>query len=140
MDLDVITPKFTTTLLALPPLLIVGLIYAAHRFTSRISPDVPYAGEGSLSSRLQVPVEYAKDPVEFLRKTRKELGRDVFCVDLLAAKMVFVLGAEGNREILRAGEERLSFWDGIKWVFGPVMKDCEFYLYFLFVWFFSLSL
>lgn len=122
--MDVVPPKVTASLLAIPTLVIGAILYAIHKFTSRISPTIPYAGEASLGARLSAPVEYGKDPAEFLRKTRKQLG-DVFCVDLFATKIVFVLGAEGNKEVLRAAEEKLSFWDGIKWVFGPIMGACK---------------
>lgn len=94
--------------------------YGLLKFNTRISPTIPYAGEQSLSKRLKVPVEYGKDPVEFLRKTRKQLG-DVFCVDLSAAKIVFFLGPDGNKEVFRATEEKLSFFEQLKWALGPIL-------------------
>ncbi|EJD00757.1 cytochrome P450 [Fomitiporia mediterranea MF3/22] len=114
------SPKLTASLLALPTIVVGAILYAAHRFTTRISPTIPYAGEESLSARLKAPIEYGKDPVEFLRKTRKKLG-DVFCVDLFAFKLVFVLGPEGNKAILRAPEEKISFLEQIKWAMGATL-------------------
>lgn len=90
------------------------VVYTIRKFSARISPAIPYAGEGSLHSRLQVPVEYSKNPAKFLNKTRKKLG-DVFCVDLFAVKIVFLLGVEGNRDILRASEDEISFWESARW-------------------------
>lgn len=111
-------------------LLVLGAAYLYRKFTTRISPTIPYAGaptatrEPTLAERLRAPQEYAKDPVGFLCKTRSILG-DVFCVDLLAAKIVFVLGSEGNRELFRAAEGRLSFDEAIKWSLGPIIADSE---------------
>lgn len=110
--------------LIVPTVAVIGIAYTVYNFTTRISPTIPYAGEETLSARLQVPVEYGKDPVEFLRRTRKKLG-DVFCVDLFAMKVVFILGSEGNREILRAAEDKISFWEEIKWLMGPVVGESE---------------
>ncbi|PAV18547.1 cytochrome P450 [Pyrrhoderma noxium] len=104
-----------------PTLTALGLAYAYFRFSSRISPTIPYAGEGSLVSRLKVPVEYGKDPVQFLINARKKLG-DVFCVDLFVVKIVFYLGVEGNKMILKAPEQSISFVDQIKWALGPTMS------------------
>ena len=73
-----------------------------------------------MASRITVPVKYRKDPINFLLETREQLG-DVFCVDLFVTKFVFVLGPEGNREVLRAPEERLSFWEQVRWAMGPVL-------------------
>ncbi|KAI5117570.1 hypothetical protein M0805_005634 [Coniferiporia weirii] len=119
--MDVFPPKITSYALIVPTLLVAGIAYAAHKFTTRVSPTIPYAGEDSLAERLRVPVEYGKDPVEFLRRTRKKLG-DVFCVDLFAVKIVFALGTEGNKEVLRASEDRLSFFEQIKWSMGPTVS------------------
>ncbi|KAH8115693.1 cytochrome P450 [Phellopilus nigrolimitatus] len=118
--MDAIFLKVPATALVVPTLVVAGIAYAVHRFNTRISPTIPYAGEESLAARLRVPVEYGKDPVEFLRKTRKQLG-DVFCVDLFAAKIVFVLGAEGNKAVMRAAEDKLSFFEQIKWALGPTI-------------------
>ena len=104
-----------------PTVTALGLAYAYFRFSSRISPTIPYAGEGSLVSRLKVPVEYGKDPVQFLINARKKLG-DVFCVDLFVVKIVFYLGVEGNKTILKAPEQSISFVDQIKWALGPTMS------------------
>lgn len=111
-------------LLLIPTLSIVVVAYTVRRFSTRISPTIPYVGEGSLSSRLQAPVEYSKDPVNFLNKARNKLG-DVFCVDLFAVKIVYLLGVEGNRDILRASEDEISFWENARWAFGPVMDWSE---------------
>lgn len=112
-------------------LVVLAVTYAWRKFTTRVSPNIPYAGSptnaraATLSERLRVPQEYAKDPVQFLCKTRAILG-DVFCVDLLAAKIVFTLGADGNRGLLRAADEKLSFDDAIKWSMGPTVVGSEF--------------
>ena len=112
-------PSLSTTLALALPTLSLGLVaYIVHRFTTRISPNVPYVGEGSWKERLKVPVQYGKDPIGTLVKARKELG-NVFCVDLLIFRVVFVLGAEGNREVLKSAEEDLSFWEQARWAFGP---------------------
>ena len=107
----------STSMLAIPTLVLCGILYVVHRFTTRVSPNIPYAGEGSLSSRLNAAAEYGKDPVEFLRKTRQQLG-DVFCVDLIVAKIVFFLGSDGNKTVLRAAEDKLSFMEAIRWSLG----------------------
>lgn len=120
--MDIFLPKAYSPVLLLPTLVVSGIIFGAFKFNTRISPTIPYAGEQSLADRLQVPVEYGNDPIEFLKKTRKQLG-DVFCVDLLVAKIVFVLGAEGNKEVMRAAEDKLSFNDGLIWALGPILKD-----------------
>jgi sterol 14-demethylase len=101
-----------------PPLALGLGAYLFHRLTTRVAPGIPYAGEGSWSERLQIPVEYGKDPVGTLAKMRKKLG-NVFCVDLFIMRIVFILGAEGNREVLRSAEEDLSFWEQIRWAMGP---------------------
>ena len=118
------------------PLLIVGALLTVavslifRRFNKRISPSIPYAGsptpsrDATLLERLQVPQEYAKDPVSFLCKTRSILG-DVFCVDLLAVKMVFVLGPESNRVLLKAPEKQLSFDEAVKWSMGRTVAHRE---------------
>lgn len=93
-------------------------MYLIQRFATRISPTIPYVGGNSLFKRLGAVVENGKDPVGFLRRTRKELG-DVFCVDMMMFKLVFFLGAEYNRDVLRAAEEDLSFWEQIRWAMGP---------------------
>ncbi|KAJ3549158.1 hypothetical protein NM688_g5209 [Phlebia brevispora] len=104
--------------------LALAIAYAFHRFTRRVSPTIPYAGAASpgrdptFLERLQAAGEYAKDPIAFLAKTRGILG-DVFCMDLLVTKIVFFLGPEGNKEIFRSAEDRLSFEHGIKWSLGP---------------------
>lgn len=123
--MDAFLPKPTMSLLVIPTLVVAGISYAALKFNTRVSPGVPYAGEESLSARLQVPVEYGKDPASFLQKTRKQLG-DVFCVDLLVAKIVFVLGPEGNKEVFRATEDKLNFAEQLKWALGPVASLSEF--------------
>lgn len=115
-----------TAFVALSTVVIGGVLYAIHRFNTRISPNIPYAGEGSLMSRLKAAGEYGKDPGEFLRKTRKQLG-DVFCVDLLILKIVFFLGSEGNKTVLRAAEDQLSFMEQIKWSLGAALDPaCKF--------------
>lgn len=101
-----------------------GLGYAAFKFVTRVAPTIPYAGEESLGARLRVPLEYGKDPVEFLCRTRKKLG-DVFCVDLFVLKVVFVLGPEANRIILRAPEEKLSFWTAVRRLQPPQFSTSE---------------
>lgn len=112
--------------LILSTTILLGLIaYGIYRFTTRVSPGIPYAGEESLWARLQVPVEYSQDPIEFLRKTRRKLG-DVFCVDLFLVKFVFFLGPKNNRMIFRAHEEELSFWDIIEWTLGPRLSESEY--------------
>ena len=113
--------KVSTAMLIVPTLFLCGLVYVVRRFTTRISPNIPYAGEGSLSSRLNAAAEYGKDPVEFLRKTRKQLG-DVFCVDLLMVRIVFFLGSEGNKTVLRAAESQLSFLEAIRWSMGAALN------------------
>ena len=118
--MDSFLPSIRSNILLAPALLLAGLAYGAFKFNTRVSPGIPYAGEQSLIDRLQAAGEYGKDPVEFLRKTRKQLG-DVFCVDLLVVKIVFVLGAEGNKEVTRAVEDKLSFWDQVKWALGAVV-------------------
>lgn len=116
--MDVLGVRPTSALLAIPAVAFFAVSYGVYKFTTPIAPGIPYAGGNSFSARLQVPVEYGKDPVEFLRKTRKQLG-DVFCVDLLIVKFVFFLGAQYNRTILRAPENELSFWDQVRWAMGP---------------------
>ena len=100
--------------------LVASGVFLKSRFTRRISPTIPYAGEGSFASRITVLVKYRKDPINFLLETREQHG-DVFCVDLFVTKFVFLLGPEGNREVLRAPEERLSFWEQVRWAMGPVL-------------------
>lgn len=120
-----ISAKLSTSMLAIPTLFLCGLVFVIRRFTTRISPNVPYAGEGSLSTRLNAAAEYGKDPVEFLRKTRRQLG-DVFCVDLLIMRIVFFLGSEGNKTVLRAAEDKLSFMESIRWSLGAALKpECK---------------
>ena len=115
-------PSLSTTLALALPTLSLGLVaYIVHLFTTRISPNVPYVGEGSWKERLKVPVQYGKDPIGTLVKARKELG-NVFCVDLFIFRVVFVLGAEGNREVLKSAEEDLSFWEQARWAFGPKLS------------------
>lgn len=103
---------------------ILGIAGVVQWFSRRLSPSLPYAGESSFASRLLTPVIYGKDPVGFLCETRKRLG-DVFCVDLLVTKIVFVLGPEGNKEVLRATEDQLSFWEQIRWALGPLLEKSE---------------
>lgn len=102
----------------------LGIAGVVQWFSRRLSPSLPYAGESTLASRLSTPVLYGKDPVGFLCETRKRLG-DVFCVDLMVAKIVFVLGPEGNKEVLRATEDQLSFWEQIRWALGPLLEKSE---------------
>lgn len=102
------------------PALILYVCY--KRFTARISPTVPYVGEESLGSRFKALAEYGADPVNFLVKQREKLG-DVFCVDLILLKIVYVLGAEGNKAVLRATEDELSFWEITKRFLGPFVRD-----------------
>ena len=111
-----------TTLSAV--ILIASGVFLRSKFNRRISPTIPYAGEESFVSRLTVPVKYGKDPVKFLLQTREQLG-DVFCVDLFVTKFVFILGPDGNREVLRAPEDRLSFWEQVLWAMGPVLQRGE---------------
>lgn len=111
-------------IIAISTIAVILASYGLSRFKRRISPNIPYAGEGSISERLQVPVEYAKDPVEFLRKTRQQLG-DVFAVDLFVVKFVFFLGPQNTRTILRAPEDELSFWDQVEWALGPRLAKSE---------------
>ncbi|THG94513.1 hypothetical protein EW145_g8124, partial [Phellinidium pouzarii] len=120
--MDAFSLKIPSPALVVPTLVVAGIAYAVHRFTTRISPNVPYAGEESLVDRLRVPVDYGKDPVAFLRRTREKLG-DVFCVDLFAVKIMFVLGTEGNKEVMRAPEDKLSFFEQIRWSMGPLMSE-----------------
>ena len=101
-----------------PFVVFVAIIsFLVHKFSTRVSPSIPYAGEGSFISRLLVPVQYGKDPITFLTKTREKLG-DVFCVDLIIMKIVFFLGMEGNKVILKGEEDKVSFWESVKWTFG----------------------
>ena len=111
--------------LLIPTFAILTATYVSRKFFTRISPTIPYDSEESLSARLKAPAEYSNDPVDFLMKTRRKLG-DVFCVDLFAVKIVFLVGVEGNKDILRASEETISFWENAKWAFGPVMDWSEF--------------
>lgn len=115
-----VSPVPVTPLVA-SAFVILGLTLAIQKHATRLSSSIPYAGEGSFRSRLQVPVEYGKDPIKFLVETRRKLG-DVFCVDLLVTKIVFLLGAEGNKEVLKASEEHLSFWAQVRWSMGPLMS------------------
>ena len=119
---DLASKLFSQVFVLLPTITLAAIVYLVQNRIARVSPNIPYAGEGSLRKRLGAVVQYGKDPVEFLRKTRKELG-DVFCVDLFVAKIVFFLGADYNKEILRAPEEELSFWEGIRWAFGPIVSE-----------------
>lgn len=98
--------------------------YGYIRFTTRISPTVPYAGEESLLARLRVPVEYGLDPVKFLIEQRKRLG-DVFCLDLFLIKMVFFLGSQGNKAVLHASENDVSFWENMKLFLGPFVPPSK---------------
>lgn len=43
----------------------------------------------------------------------------------MVAKIVFVLGPEGNKEVLRATEDQLSFWEQIRWALGPLLEKSE---------------
>ena len=108
--------------------------YGLYHFKKRISLDIRYAGQKSLLDRLRVPVEFGKDPIHFLTKTRQEKGQkypEVFCVDLFVTKFVFLLGAEGNRAIFRASEDELSFVEGNLRFLGPFLPDCLSYTLFL---------
>lgn len=96
------------------------LTYVYWKFTTRIAPNIPYAGEGSIVSRLKVPVEYTLDLPRFLHRQRKLLG-DVFCVDLIVTKIIFVMGNRASREILRAPGSELDSWEVLTRSFGPVM-------------------
>lgn len=107
--------------LLVPVVAILGLSVLLRRFSRRLSPSLPYAGESSIASRLSTPILYGKDPVGFLCETRKSLG-DVFCVDLIVTKIVFILGPEGNKDVLKATEDQLSFWKQIEWALGPLVE------------------
>lgn len=107
--------------LLVPVVAILGLSVLLRRFSRRLSPSLPYAGESSIASRLSTPILYGKDPVGFLCETRKSLG-DVFCIDLIVTKIVFILGAEGNKDVLKATEDQLSFWKQIEWALGPLVE------------------
>lgn len=115
-----------TTLATLLAAFVVSAAYLKTKLTRQISPTIRYAGEGSIISRLQVPVKYGKDPINFLREAREILG-DVFCVDLFVTQIVFFLGPEGNKEVLRASEDHLSFWEQVRWAMGPVLERGEYY-------------
>lgn len=108
----------------IPAAIAVFLAYRFTQFLSRVSPTIPSAGEESFFDRLKVPVQYGIDPVGFLARQRAKLG-DVFCVDLFLLKFVVFLGAEGNRNVLRASEDQLSFWDRIKTLLGPGTAEGE---------------
>lgn len=127
MDIQVLgSPKTTlATLFATAVLAAAFTIFLNIKLTRQISPTIRYAGEGSLISRLHVPVKYAKDPINFLCESRRILG-DVFCVDLFITQFVFVLGPNGNREVLRATEDHLSFWEQVRWAMGPVLERGEY--------------
>lgn len=109
-----------SSLLLVPVVAILGLSVLL-RFSRRLSPSLPYAGESSIASRLSTPILYGKNPVGFLCETRKSLG-DVFCVDLIVTKIVFILGPEGNKDVLKATEDQLSFWKQIEWALGPLVE------------------
>lgn len=79
--------KFLSTVTA-SVVAFLGIAGVVQWFSRRLSPSLPYAGESTLVSRLSTPVLYGKDPVGFLCETRKKLG-DVFCVDLMVAKVVW---------------------------------------------------
>ena len=101
------------------PIIIFSSFYVvSSRLRTRISPSIPYAGGGSLSARFKVLADYGKDPVKLLVEQRKILG-DVFCVDLILFKLVFLLGADGNKAVFRAPEESLSFWENVHMFIGP---------------------
>ncbi|KAF7797473.1 hypothetical protein EIP86_008670 [Pleurotus ostreatoroseus] len=106
--------------------LALAVAYAYHKHTKRVSPTIPYAGgqtaarDPTFLERLQAAGEYAKDPVSFLAKTRSIIG-DVFCVDLIVTKIVFLLGPDGNKELFRAPEDKLSFEESVKWSLGPTI-------------------
>lgn len=119
MDSSKLVSTVTASIVA-----ILGIAGVVQWFSRRLSPSLPYAGESSLASRLSTPVLYGKDPVGFLCETRKRLG-DVFCVDLIVTRIVFVLGPEGNKEVLRATEDQLSFWEQIRWALGPLLEKSE---------------
>lgn len=123
MDSSLLKP-YTLYSVLVPTLLVAGASIKAIKFYSRISPTIPYAGESSFYDRLQAPVDYSKDPAEFLRKAREKLG-NVFCVDLLAAKIVFVLGPEGNKEVMKATEDKLNFAAQLRWALGPIASKSE---------------
>ncbi|TDL19811.1 cytochrome P450 [Rickenella mellea] len=114
------------TLIASTLFVLIGS-YLFRRFTNRVSPNIPYAGSDSLWDRLKVPVEYGIDPVGFLAKQREKLG-DVFCVDLFLVKIVFFLGSDGNKVVLRAAEDQLSFWEGLRWLTGGLWDHSLDYL------------
>ena len=122
MDVSLFGPNVLAVLI--PTLLFTGASIKAIKFYTRVSPAIPYAGEKSFYDRLQAPVQYSKDPAEFLRKARKELG-NVFCVDLFAAKIVFVLGPEGNKEVMKAAEEKLNFAAQLRWALGPIASNSK---------------
>lgn len=103
--------------------LVAGVVtYFSWKFTARVSARIPYAGEGSIVSRLKVPVEFASDSPRFLNQQRKLLG-DVFCVDLIITKMVFVLGPKASRVFLRASATELDIWEVLSHMFGRRMHD-----------------
>ena len=82
-----------------------------QRVLKRVSPTIPYVGEESLLARLKAAGDYNLNTVKFLVEQRKKLG-DVFCVDLIILKIVFFLGAEGDRKSTRlnsshSGESRM---------------------------------
>lgn len=112
----------TLLYLCVPSTLALYLWY--KRFTTRVSPTVPYAGEGSLGSRLKVLAEYGSDPAKFLIQQRKKLG-DVFCVDLFLVKFVYFLGPEANRAILRAPENELGFYEFVKRFMGSFAESMD---------------
>ena len=93
--------------LLLASILAITLYVLYTRFTTRISPSIPYAGEESILSRIRVLGDYGSNQRDFLMKQRRKLG-DVFCVDLLIFKIVYFFGAESNRAILNTPERRIS--------------------------------
>ncbi|KAH8917176.1 cytochrome P450 [Atractiella rhizophila] len=109
------------TLLLAALLILSTAIY--RRFTSaNFTDQIPYAYSPSSPShsflaRLKAAQEYSTDPVPFLQAQRARLG-DVFCVDLIATRIVFFAGEKWTERVLRADEGSLSFDEMIRLMVG----------------------
>lgn len=98
--------------------------YVVQRFTTRVSPTIPFVGGNSLVARLSAAELFGRNPVELLKRSR-ELYGDAFCIDLILFKIVFFLGSENNKRVLRASEDELSFIESVKWALGPRIDGCR---------------
>lgn len=97
--------------------------YLVWRFLTRLPPGIPNAvGRLPVVGAAQ---ELGEDPIGFLTKHRRKLG-DVFSVDVIFFRIVFVLGNTSVSQFLKNKEKDFSFWDALakaQPLLGPSVRD-----------------